>query len=134
MCLIQTGEIAIGYINELGIFHGLNKIVASFTCDKTPERNNKLVLRKEEDILLFGGLRITVINTENALHDKPEIVTYHMLHIKKVAFFDATLFPKAIGISNILVGQCCKTFQMYIEEFMMFIHYVIFFTCRSLIG
>lgn len=94
---------------ELRILHGFNKVPARVAGDKTSERNNELILGKKENVLFFGGIRVTKIDAEDAFSNQAKIIAYHLLHIKKIPSMHFSRFPKRLAIRNIFVVQLGKS-------------------------
>ena len=122
MRFIEAGQVAIADIDDLGIFHCLNKIVAGYSGDKTSEGNYKLVLGEEEDIRFFPSFGVTVVYAKDAFDDQPQVVTDHVLQVEEIVPFDLSGLPEISAIGDVFFGECRKIRQVVTKYLMVVIH------------
>ena len=100
-------------INYFAILHRLNEIMTCVTGNETPEGDDKLIFRKEKDVRLRACIGMAVIDPENSLNYQSQIVTNHVLHIEKIAFFHFPRFPEGLAIMNVFLIQLRKIPQVF---------------------
>ncbi|WP_178376989.1 hypothetical protein [Chryseolinea serpens] len=82
--------------------------MADFLTNEAAEGHQKLMFRKEEEVLLRACFRVCVINPENTLNDQAQIVTNHVLHIEEVTLGDLPWFPERPAASISLRVSAAK--------------------------
>lgn len=110
MRFIKTMQILVSNKENISILHGFNKIPAWVARDKTPERNDELVLRKKEDIFFFPALRSAVINAKDPFDHQSQVIAHQLLHIKEISFLHPARFPECPAGPDVFVGQGRKFF------------------------
>lgn len=129
--LIQVVKIFIGDEENFRILHRFNKIPTRVARYKTPERNDKLVLREKINILISFCIWVAIVDPENAFYYQPKIITNHLLHVEEIAFTHFSGFPKRLAIANIVIGQLGKIPQM-LKNDIVFIGHLIINNCGLL--
>lgn len=109
----KSAPVGVGFIQAIQVFirneanfrilHRFNKIPAWVAGNEASERNDELVLRKKEDILVFFSIRVAVINPEYAFYNQAKVVTNHGLHIEEISFTHLSRFPKRLAIADVSI-------------------------------